>query len=140
MPTRRCYPVLFPPVMISPVKDSRRFVYKYRRVFHISCRRFYACKESHTYKHNTKNRYESAEAFFNFPEGIFYQCFLHYHSILSTGIGFSLISISDISPFFTFITLSPIAVSARLWVITITVTFLSRQVSYRSFKIDLPVL
>lgn len=38
----------------------------------------------------------------------------YYHSILSTGVGFSLIVIELIFPFLTFITLSPIGVKAKL--------------------------
>ena len=62
-----------------------------------------------------------------------------YHSICSTGMGFSLISTLLTLPFFILITLSAIGVSAELWVITITVIPFSLQVSCKSFKIDLPV-
>ena len=42
--------------------------------------------------------------------------------------------------FFTEMTLSAMGVIARLWVMTITVMPVSRQVSWRSFSIVLPVL
>ena len=47
--------------------------------------------------------------------------FITYHSISSTGFGFSLILISRTLPFFNRITRSAIGVMAKLWVITITV-------------------
>ena len=65
---------------------------------------------------------------------------INYHSICSIGSGFSLTVTLSTTPFFTLITLSPIAVSARLCVITTTVTPLSRHVSCNSFNICLPVL
>ncbi len=62
-----------------------------------------------------------------------------YHSIYSTGVGRLFCKIWSILPFFTLITLSAIGAIARLCVMTTMVTPFSRQVSCRSFKIDLPV-
>jgi len=52
-----------------------------------------------------------------------------YHSIFSIGTGFSLISIPVTLLLLIWITLSAIGVSARLWVITITVIPSMRQQS-----------
>ena len=64
---------------------------------------------------------------------------LNYHSISSTGVGLGLYSSLSTLPFRMCITWSAMGRIAPLWVITITVTPLLRQVSCKSFSMDLPV-
>ena len=62
-----------------------------------------------------------------------------YHSIFSTGMGFSFTTILSTRPFFTWITLSAMGAMAVLWVMTTTVIPSLRQVSCSSLRMDLPV-
>lgn len=65
--------------------------------------------------------------------------FSGYHSISSILVTCSLRRISEIRPLFTLITLSAIAVSAELCVITTTVIPVSRHVSCNNLSTALPV-
>ena len=64
---------------------------------------------------------------------------LHYHSISSTGSGALLISIFSTLPFRIWMILSAIGVSARLWVMTMTVIFRSLHVLCSRERICFPV-
>ena len=59
--------------------------------------------------------------------------------MVSTGTGRSLWSMRSTRPFFTWITWSAMGAMALLWVMTTTVMPCWRQVSWSSFRIDLPV-
>ena len=68
---------------------------------------------------------------------VFIRC--GYHSMFSTGVGLLLYSSWATVPFFICITWSAMGVRALLWVMTTTVTPFWRQVSCKSFSMDLPV-
>ena len=113
---------------------------------HIRLRRPDTRKKRHSQSHDKQNRKISVQASFNFNKKILTLCFLHlpctpaaffllacfvslYHSIPSTGVGFSLTDMDDTCPFFILITRSAMGVRAELWVITTTVIPRSLQVS-----------
>ena len=89
-------------------------------------------------RHDGKNGKKAAEAAAHrpdtgLPEGTV------YHSICSTGTGPGLTSLLMIRPLFTRMTRSAMAVRAVLWVMTMTVLPVERQVSCSSFRMLLPV-
>ena len=98
-------------------------------------------KEPDTQRGNGENRQKPADALPDLPKNHLCVGFLHsYHSILSTGVGSVFSSEETTVPLLIWITRSAIAVSAWLWVITITVRPVFRQVSCSSFSTALPVL
>ena len=88
--------------------------------------------------HDEKNRQKPAEAAPNRAETLLEKRTL-YHSINSTGVGEGLTSLPTIWPLFTRMTRSAMAVRAVLWVMTMTVFPVVRQVSCSSLRILLPV-
>ena len=67
------------------------------------------------------------------------RCSEDYHSISSTGVGWSVRSTAATVPFLMWMTRSAMGVRAVLWVMTTTVMPCLRQVSWSSLRICLPV-
>ena len=95
-------------------------------------------KEANAQGDDRQDRQVAAQALADLPQGGFQQ--RPYHSISSTGTGEGLISSEMTAPFFTWITRSAMAVRALLWVMMMTVIPRWRLMSWRSFKMALPVL
>ena len=93
-------------------------------------------------QHDAKQGDEAAEIAFEIPQDIFAITFCHdaHHSICSTGTGCLLTSLERIWPLRTWMTRSAMAVRAELWVMTITVWPVVRQVFCKRASTDLPVL
>ena len=89
-------------------------------------------------RHNGKNGEEPAEGPPHRPGALLEKRPL-YHSICSTGTGEGLRSLLTIFPLLTRMTRSAMAVSAVLWVMTITVLPVERQVSCSSLRMLFPV-
>ena len=109
------------------------------RIFHIRHAGLHAGKEGNAQRYDEQDGQKASQTFFDLPQDILQQCTAHQYSILSTGRGCSLRSMLSMRPLRTLMTLSPIAVKARLCVMTMTQTPLSRQVSCNSLRICLPV-
>ena len=109
------------------------------RIFHVRDTGFHAGEESHAQGDDQQDGEKAPEALADLPQRILPERAVHQYSILSTGSGCSLISTLSMRPLRTLMTLSPIAVSARLCVMTMTLTPRWRHVSCSSLRICFPV-
>ena len=99
-------------------------------------------QKAHAQGHNGQNGQEPGEGALYGAEDRFSIGLVHgaHHSISSTGVGCLFTSLEMALPLLMRITRSAMAVRALLWVMTITVRPVLRQVSCKSCKTALPVL